>query len=153
MKASITFLLVSLFSLGLLSSCDLGPDAPRGFSLPEGNADAGKAVFLKYQCLSCHKLKDMSQEGITDNPELNIKLGGKSTQVKTYAQLVTSVINPSHKFAKGYPLASIQVEGKSKMKVFNDVMTVQELIDLVWFLQPHYELIPYQHTSYRYYGN
>ncbi|WDE14501.1 cytochrome C [Thalassomonas haliotis] len=145
--------LISLFSLGLLASCDLGPDAPRGFSLPEGDIDAGKAVFLKYRCLSCHQLKGISQPGITDNPGLNVKLGGKSPQVKTYAQLVTAVINPSHKLAKGYPLATIQVEGKSKMTVFNEVMTVQELIDLVWFLQPHYELIPYQHTSYRHYGN
>ncbi|WDE01309.1 c-type cytochrome [Thalassomonas actiniarum] len=148
-----TLLSLLLISLAVLTACDLGPGAPRGFSLPEGNIEAGKTAFLKYQCLSCHQLEGISQQGITNNPELNVKLGGKSPQVKTYAELVTAVINPSHKFAKSYPLSAIQHEGKSKMKVFNEVMTVQELIDLVWFLQPHYELIPYQHTSYRIYGN
>ena len=41
--------------------------------------------------------------------------------------------------------------GKSKMKIFNDEMTVTELIDLVTFLQPNYTLVPYQHTKYQYY--
>jgi hypothetical protein len=37
------------------------------------------------------------------------------------------------------------------MKVFNDVMTVTELIDLVSFLQPNYSLKPYQQNRYQYY--
>ena len=137
----------------ILASCNNGPDSPRGFSLPKGNIEQGKIVFLKYQCLSCHQLAAVEQEGITNNPELSIKLGGKSTVVETYADLVTSIINPSHKLARGYPLDLIQDEnGKSKMKVFNDVMTVSELVDLVTFLQPQYELVPYRHTNYQFYG-
>lgn len=34
-----------------LAGCDKGVDSPKGFSLPEGNAEQGKAVFLKYKCL------------------------------------------------------------------------------------------------------
>ena len=30
-----------------LTGCDKGVDSPRGFSLPEGNAEQGKTVFLK----------------------------------------------------------------------------------------------------------
>jgi len=136
----------------VLNGCDNGPNSPRGFSLPKGNAEQGKLVFLKYQCLSCHQLAGVTQQGIVDNPELSIKLGGKSTVVETYADLVTSIINPSHKFAKGYPLKMIQENGKSKMKVFNDVMTVSELVDLVTFLQPQYTLVPYRRTNYQFYG-
>lgn len=143
-----------LFTMLLITlvSCNLDVDSPRGFSFPEGNAEQGKVVFLKYQCLSCHQLKGVTQEGIVDNPDLQIKLGGKSTQVKTYADLVTSIINPSHKFARGYPLKMIQQNGVSKMKVFNDVMTVTEMINLVSFLQPQYKLVPFKRTNYQFYG-
>jgi hypothetical protein len=34
------------------------------------------------------------------------------------------------------------------MTVYNDVMTVTQLINLVTFLQEHYELRPYQPTTY-----
>ena len=34
------------------------------------------------------------------------------------------------------------------MTVYNDVMTVSQLIDIVTFLQSHYELRPYEPTPY-----
>jgi hypothetical protein len=34
------------------------------------------------------------------------------------------------------------------MTVYNDVMTVSQLIDIVAFLQAHYELRPYEPTPY-----
>jgi hypothetical protein len=34
------------------------------------------------------------------------------------------------------------------MTVYNDVMTVSQLADIVAFLQAHYELQPYEPTSY-----
>ncbi|WP_206484072.1 c-type cytochrome [Thalassotalea sp. G2M2-11] len=138
-----------ILCLLLITSCEKGVDSPRGFSLPQGNAELGKQVFIKYQCNGCHQLDDIAQP---EDAEFAIKLGGKKTKVKTYAELLTSVINPSHKFARGYPLAEIQQDGKSKMKVFNDVMTVSELINLVTFIQPHYELLPYKTTNYQYYS-
>ncbi|GLX77013.1 hypothetical protein tinsulaeT_03530 [Thalassotalea insulae] len=139
---------VFFLCLLLIVSCDKGADSPRGFSLPHGDADLGKQVFIKYQCSGCHQIDDITQP---QEAEFSIRLGGKTTQVKTYAELVTSVINPSHKFARGYPLSKIQQDGTSKMKVFNDVMTITELINLVAFIQPHYELMPYKNTNYQYY--
>lgn len=144
-------LLFILFTLMIVSliSCDLGPESPRGFSLPEGNVDSGKLVFLKYQCLACHQVAGLqAPEGTINNDKYNIKLGGKSTQVKTYADLLTSVINPSHKFAKGYALSVVQYDGVSKMKNYNDVMTVSELVNLTTFLQSNYQLVPYRRTVY-----
>lgn len=140
-----------LISISLVS-CDLGPDSPRGFSLPQGDVDKGAMVLTKYQCLACHHINGIEQAAGVNNSELNVRLGGKSTKVKTYAELVTSVINPSHKLAKGYPLDIIAVEGESKMRNFNDIMTITELVDLVAFLQPHYELVPYRSTNYQFYG-
>ncbi|RGP39356.1 hypothetical protein BPTFM16_03005 [Altererythrobacter insulae] len=37
------------------------------------------------------------------------------------------------------------------MKIFNEVMTITELINLVSFLQSNYTLVPYQPTKYQYY--
>ncbi|MDX2368734.1 MAG: cytochrome C [Colwellia sp.] len=146
------YLLFSCLALISLNSCDLGPDSPQGFSLPKGDVNKGAAVLTKYQCLACHHINGLEQAAGINNPDLDVRLGGKSTKVTTYAELVTSVINPSHKLARGYPLAAISAEGESKMKNINNVMTITELIDLVAFLQPHYELIPYRSTNYQFYG-
>ena len=113
-----TLLLSIVLTLGL-QACDPGPESPVGFSLPKGDAVEGEKV-----------------------------LGGTSIRVTTYADLVTSVINPSHKLARNYQLALIQHDGVSKMLVFNDVMTVTELINLVTFLQPKYKVPHYEYTYY-----
>lgn len=144
-----TALLAATLSLSLLG-CNSGPESPRGFSLPEGNMAKGEKVFMKYQCLSCHTLKGYEDESIVKEFSQPVRLGGTSSIVKTYAQLVTSVINPSHKLApRSRHLESVTDEtGKSKMRVFNDIMTVTELVDLVAFLQPKYEIKPIQYTTY-----
>jgi len=63
---------------------------------------------------------------------------------------VTSIINPSHKLARGYPIEQVTNNGQSKMPNYNGYMTVQELIDIVSFLQPHYDVYVPQY-EYRIY--
>ena len=63
---------------------------------------------------------------------------------------MTAIINPSHKLAEGYKKEVVSEDGKSKMYVYNSFMTVQELTDLVMFLQPYYDVIPPQ-FQYRVY--
>ena len=144
-------LIVSIIATMTLISCSKGVDSPTGFSLPKGDAEIGKTVFMKYQCLSCHTVEGLEQEEINKNAEISVVLGGTTTKIVTYAELVTSVINPSHKLASRYLATDVSTEGTSKMTVFNDVMTVTELINLVAFLQPKYKLVPYQPTRYIYY--
>jgi mono/diheme cytochrome c family protein len=131
-------------------ACNSGPQSPKGFSLPEGDIANGEAVFMKYQCLSCHSLDGFEDESIVSEFDNPIQLGGNTSMVKTYAQLVTSIINPSHRLApRSRNMESVvDQQGKSKMKVFNDVMTVSELIDVVAFLQPKYKVKPLQYTEY-----
>lgn len=145
----VTLLLLSILSIGLIS-CNSGPDSPRGFSLPEGDASEGETVFMKYQCLACHSLAGFEDVSIVKQFEQPIRLGGTSSIVKTYAQLVTAVINPSHELApRARNLENITNEdGTSKMPIFNDVMTVTELVNLVAFLQPQYKVKPIQYTTY-----
>lgn len=132
----------------IASGCDKGVDSPRGFSLPPGDPLRGESVFLAFKCLACHSLEGVEDPSIVKDPEIRVTLGGKVSRVKTYAELVTSVINPSHKLATGYDGSIIGRDGESAMERYNDLMTVSELTDLVTFLQPHYELIQYQPTRY-----
>lgn len=140
-----TLIILCLFAL---AGCDKGVDSPRGFSLPEGNAEKGKAVFIKYECLACHTLTGVEDDSIKKHDDISIRLGGNKTKIVTYAELVTSVINPSHRFSRPYRADARTSDGASKMTVFNDTMTVSELTDLVTFLQPNYKLIPYHRTKY-----
>ena len=41
-----------------------------------------------------------------------------------------------------------RIDGVSRMRNYNDVMTVDELINLVAFLQAQYELTDYDRTYY-----
>ena len=51
------------------------------------------------------------------------------------------VINPSHKIAKVSVSDTLTTtSGQSKMQVYNQFMSVQELIDIVAFLQSEYKL-------------
>jgi sulfur-oxidizing protein SoxX len=135
MKILIWF--TSIILLFVIAACSYGPDSPKGFSLPEGDIAEGEQVFLQYKCQACHALKGYEDDSLIKEFDTPVPLGGTSSIVKTYAQLVTSVINPSHKLAprsRSIEEKLTNDDGSSKMRVFNDVMTVQELIDLVAFL-------------------
>jgi len=143
----LTLLLASLVAL---SGCDHDRTmSERGFRLPEGNATAGRETFLYMHCNQCHTIKG-EQLPTVAGFEPFVELGGSLTRVKTYGELVTAIINPSHKLADGYPEDLVSENGKSKMYVYNGFMTVQELTDLVMFLQGRYEVVPPQ-FQYRVY--
>jgi len=139
-----------LLMVPFLFGCDTGPKSARGFSLPDGDAKQGEITFVELKCHACHTVS-----GVTlpeEQQEQSIKLGGEVAHIKTYGELVTSIINPSHKLAKGYPHEAVASEdGQSQMKNYNDAMMVSQLIDLVAFLQSHYKLQPYTPTDYHMY--
>ena len=137
-------LLLPLLCTAGLVACERDYMSEVGFSLPAGDPAAGQEAFVYMQCNECHTVQgvDLPRVPLADPPF--VQLGGNVTKVKTYGDLVTSIINPSHKLAKGYPVEEISVDGESIMRNYNHVMTVQELIDIVMFLQPHYDVvIPY----------
>lgn len=146
-----TYLQVFLLLCGsvLLMSCN---EEARGFALPEGDIERGKAAFTSLSCNECHSISGIEWKGGPDN--LNIQLGGELPSKKTYGELVTSVIHPSHKIAQPYTQNNTTATtdaGGSKMKNYNYVMTVQELIDLVAFLQSEYKIKIPNRYSYPYY--
>jgi len=141
----------------LLGACTQEQVANRGFSLPPGEAENGEVLFSSYGCISCHTLAGTDFAGgewrLTEGEGIAVELGGETSKVQTYGDLVTSIINPSHRIAKGYPRDQISSEdGESKMAYYNDIMTVEELIDLVTFLKSKYVLRSYPKTYYPYYA-
>ena len=91
-------------------------------------------------CNQCHTIQNEELPAIPGF-EPFVELGGAVTRVKTYGELVTAIINPSHKLAEGYPLEEITKDGESAMMNYNYIMTVQQLVDVVAFLQPHYQVV------------
>lgn len=143
-------LLVMLLGILVLAGCQRGPTSAAGFRLPDGDQEAGRAAFVDLQCYDCHTVTNETFPRSNNPDGLNIVLGGESTYVTTYGELVTSIINPSHKLAIGYDPEKISTDGESKMRNYNDVMTVKQLTDLVVFLQPHYRVVVPEYVYRRY---
>jgi mono/diheme cytochrome c family protein len=127
------------FTVGI-TGCQPDATSAVGFRLPDGDAAAGRDAFIYMQCNQCHTIKNEEFPPVPGFDAPYVELGGAVSRVKTYGALVTAIINPSHKLAEGYPADLVSDEGASKMYVYNDYMTVQELTDLVMFLQPHYKV-------------
>jgi len=145
------YLLVFILLCGgvLIGSCN---EQARGFALPAGDIEEGKATYKRLACNECHSISEIEWKGGSDS--LKIHLGGEVSTQKSYGDLVTSVINPSHKIARRYKQKSSTETteiGLSKMKNYNEVMTVQELIDLVTFLQSEYKVSIPSTDYYPYY--
>lgn len=140
-----------LIGFAMVTSCQ---NQARGFVLPQGDAAEGKQVFIELNCNNCHTIDDIEWNGSPEWEDPNIELGGEVSTIKTYGELVTSIINPSHKISKKHNEDVVRrVDGLSKMESysFNYVMSVQELIDLVTYLQGEYEVVVPE-TYYPYYG-
>jgi mono/diheme cytochrome c family protein len=123
------------------------------FTLPSGDAERGQAAFLKFRCYDCHRVHGVDLPPGEEPDQVMVDLGGEVERLRKYGDLVTAIVNPSHRLAKGYDASLVANGGKSRMTVYNDVMTVSQLADIVAFLQSHYELRPYEPTPYPdYYG-
>ncbi|MEX2308572.1 MAG: hypothetical protein WD738_13305 [Pirellulales bacterium] len=143
-------MIVTRFGAVLLSAACLAgcTSADEGFTLPAGDADRGQTAFVKFRCFDCHQVHGVDLPPAEEPGQVIVKLGGEVSREKTYADLVTGIINPSHRLAEDYAESAISDDGKSRMTVYNDVMNVAQLIDIVTFLQKHYELRPYEPTTY-----
>jgi mono/diheme cytochrome c family protein len=130
------------FAAVSFSSCAPPERSASGFRLPEGSVEAGKAAFLALQCNACHKVKGLELPGPVAEPPVPVALGGTVDYQPTDGRFVTSIINPSHKLAPGYPRDRIESGAISRMADYSDVMTVRQLVDLVAFLHSRYEFVP-----------
>ncbi len=114
----------------------------------EGNIDAGEAAYNRFRCGVCHEVVGREDLRNDIDPIMTVTLGGKTTLVRTYGELVTSVINPLHRISQQYLEEPVDFNGVSRMWNYNDVMTVSEMANIVTFLQEQYDLEPYTPSAY-----
>ena len=132
-------LILLLFPVG----CAPNKESSLGFRIPEGSVEMGKQAFVNLDCIRCHSIAGVTD---IDKPvivrDIHIVLGGETTRVKTYGQLVTSVIYPSHIIRPQYRGDYVDRDGNSEMPDFTEAMTVKQMINLVTFLETTYEVKP-----------
>ncbi|MBL0160513.1 MAG: c-type cytochrome [Bryobacterales bacterium] len=132
---SLRFALAAI--LLLAAGCANGRRSPSGFRLPSGDTERGKLAFVKNDCQTCHEVSGTDLPKPTAKPPVPVLLGGDIDIYKTDGYLVTSIINPSHQIVRG-PKELLTVGFESRMPSRASDMTVQELADIVEFLQAHY---------------
>ena len=137
-------------ALLLIAGCDVGPKSAAGFKLPDGTAETGRQVFTSLECHSCHTVDSLELPAPAVAGPVTVRLGGNVSRIKTYGELVSSIINPSHKITRNYPAEDVSTDGESLMRVYNEEMTVQQLIDLVAFLQGQYDVVVPQYQYPRF---
>lgn len=143
-------LIAYVLCAAVISACDMGPKSATGFRLPDGDPEVGKQLFVQLECNNCHTIVGLELSQAVQPGPVSVTLGGPVARVKTYGQLVSSVINPSHRIVRRF---SKDLKGEeSLMPIYNETMTIQQLIDLVAFLQVQYRVIlpQYSYHSYNY---
>lgn len=151
-----TLFTAALVILGttLLGACRTYPDYANDFRFPilQGDVARGQEAFVAMGCHMCHTVDGIE---LADNARLRpvtVNLGGDLIFAKTYGDLVTSILNPSHVISEEYlqqlPRTERSATSSSPMYV-NPDMKVTQLIDIVAFLNSRYRLLP-GYTEYYY---
>jgi L-cysteine S-thiosulfotransferase len=131
-----------LAAVGLLAAsiaCGTAKDPARGFRLAgSGDIQHGRAAFLEFGCNNCHEVMGANLPRPTVQP---VVLGGSVRRQPSDGYLVTAIINPAYHAAR-YPGANGMNGSTLQMPDFASRMTVQQLTDLVAYLQTRYALSP-----------
>jgi sulfur-oxidizing protein SoxX len=133
--------LASVFCAVALQAC--ASQWGRRVHLPQGDALRGREAFVDLRCQVCHEIEGFDPPAPIVAAR-RVRLGGQTARIKTYEDLVTSIANPSHRLASGYPPEDVAIDGEALMSLIrlNEVMTVQQLVDLAAFLQTEYDVVP-----------
>jgi len=127
-------LILALLGAGL--ACTTARNPAKGFRLAaNGDPDRGKAAFLEFGCTACHEVRGADLPRPTVQP---VVLGGQVMVEPSDGYLVTAIINPAY-HAANHPAAGAH----PLMPEFATRMTVQQLTDIVAYLQLRYTLRPF----------
>ena len=142
--------LMPCFALSVIILSSGCSDETRGFALPPGDAEEGKRTFVSLGCSQCHSVAGEIDLHPLGDLETHFELGGYVSKVRTYGDLVTSIINPDHKISVSH-LQGVQTStaGNSNMIEINSFMTVEELIDITSFLKETYKVVPPRYIPYQ----
>jgi mono/diheme cytochrome c family protein len=100
------------------------------FTWPQGDPLKGRAVFVKLECYSCHAVKGEQFPAPSGDIGPELSAMGALHDAEYFAE---AIINPNALIekGKGYEAA----DGSSKMPSYNELVTIQEVIDLVGYLR------------------
>ena len=116
-----------------------------GFPVEEGSIEAGRQAFIDHRCHQCHSVAGLRLPELAGASSPLLELGGETSHVKAYSELVTSIINPDHRISEQYrerlqrPVLEPLLSQMPMAHI--ETMTVRQLIDLVAFLDSRYILI------------
>ncbi|HTP35334.1 MAG TPA: cytochrome c [Candidatus Acidoferrales bacterium] len=120
-------------------ACSTARNPSRGFRLAEnGDTDRGKAAFVEFGCANCH---DVRGANLPNPPAQPVVLGGPVVAQPSDGYLVTAIINPAY-HAAHYAAPNAMQGGHPRMPDYTSRMTVQQLTDIVAYLQSRYSLSP-----------
>jgi hypothetical protein len=74
-------------------------------------------------------------------PPVPVVLGGEVYRPRTDGELVSAIINPSHRIVPVEPADLVRSGRLSRMGDFSESMSVRQLVDLVAFLQSTYVVV------------
>lgn len=107
---------------------------PKGwkFLIPNGDPDAGEELFIELQCHQCHMVRGENIPPIDRGPQ---DVGPDLTGMGSHhppEYFAEAIMNPNRVIVeeKGYA----GKDGLSTMPSYSDILTIQELIDLVAYL-------------------
>jgi mono/diheme cytochrome c family protein len=100
------------------------------FTWPQGDPVKGREAFVKLECYSCHTVKGEQFQAPSGDIGPELSAMGPLHDAEYFAE---AIINPNAviETGKGYEA----VNGGSKMPSYNNLATVQEVIDLVAYLK------------------
>ena len=135
--------LICLSGIIFFSGCAVEPVTSPEFRFPifRGSIENGKQSFVTLGCNQCHTVSGVELPAFQGQMPVNFELGGRIWYVKTYADLVTSIINPDHIISEEYRRQFPHQQGTTSPMPFHGEMTVTQLIDLVTFLNSRYVLM------------
>lgn len=143
MKSSHVYILEAMAVAMLAAGCA----NTTGFRFPvqDGDIANGRQAFVDHRCHQCHTVAGVDLPSLAGESTVQLRLGGETTAVKSYRDLVGSIINPNHVISERYReqlRLDAEVPLVSPMPIVPiDNMTVRQLIDIVTFLDSRYVLI------------
>jgi len=143
--------IVAVSSLALLvAGCAFDPSF--GFPIEQGVIEDGRQAFIDHRCHQCHSVAGVRLPALAGASPPVLELGGEIIAVKSYAELMTSIINPNHAISERYReqlrLDAVVPLDSPMPTPSIDNMTVRQLIDLVAFLDSRYTLIQGYDSAY-----
>ncbi len=132
-----------LIAIVVLVAAGCSYDPAFRFPIQEGDIDAGRQAFVDHRCHQCHSVSGIDLPPLAGAAPPILELGGETMVAKSYADLLTSIINPNHVISDRYReqlRLSAEVPLDSPMPTPRiDNMSVRQLIDLVAFLDSVYQ--------------